>query len=134
VALTLRYAAGLTTREIAAAFLLPEPTIAQRLVRAKAQDPRGRHPVRGCPPPGRWRNGWPASWPVVYLVFNEGYAATRSEEALVRADPVRGGHLAGAAAAPAAARRRGDHRCCSPLMLLSPLPGGRPPGRRRPGR
>ena len=47
VAMTLRYVAGLTTREIAAAFLLPEPTLAQRLVRAKREDPRGGHQLRG---------------------------------------------------------------------------------------
>ena len=45
VALTLRTLAGLTTAEIARAFLVPEPTMAKRLVRAKAQDPPRRHPV-----------------------------------------------------------------------------------------
>jgi predicted RNA polymerase sigma factor len=45
VALTLRTLAGLTTAEIARAFLVPEPTMAQRLVRAKAQDPQRRDPV-----------------------------------------------------------------------------------------
>ena len=45
VALTLRTLGGLTTPEIARAFLVPEPTLAQRLVRAKTQDPRRRHPL-----------------------------------------------------------------------------------------
>ena len=59
VALTLRTLGGLTTEEIARAFLVPEPTMAKRLVRAKREDPRGRHPVpraarRTCCPTG-WR-------------------------------------------------------------------------------
>lgn len=47
VALTLRYVAGLTTKEIAAAFLVAEPTLAQRLVRAKRKIKDARHPLRG---------------------------------------------------------------------------------------
>ena len=89
VALTLRTLGGLSTEEIARAFLVPVPTMAQRLVRAK-QDPRGAHPLP------RARRGGPARAPdavmaVVYLVFNEGYAAT-SGDALVRRDLCRRGH------------------------------------------
>ena len=85
VALTLRYAAGLTTREIAAAFLLPEPTIAQRLVRAKRKIREAG--IRfGVPAADMLPARLAGVLAVVYLVFNEGYAATRSAAELVRAD------------------------------------------------
>ena len=77
VALTLRLLGGLTTAEIARAFLVPEATMAQRLVRAKAQDPRRRHPVPGAATTPTCRSGCAAVLAVVYLVFNEGYAASR---------------------------------------------------------
>jgi RNA polymerase sigma factor (sigma-70 family) len=79
VALTLRLVGGLTTEEIARAFLVPEPTIAQRIVRAKRTLAEKRIPFEV--PRGEALSDRLASvLEVVYLVFNEGYAATGGEE------------------------------------------------------
>lgn len=79
VALTLRLVAGLTTSEIARAFLTPEPTIAQRIVRAKRTLAEARVPF-DVPRGPELRARLPSVLEVVYLVFNEGYAATRGDD------------------------------------------------------
>jgi RNA polymerase sigma-70 factor, ECF subfamily len=84
VALTLRTVGGLTTAEIARAFLVPEPTMAQRLVRAKRKISVAGIPFR-MPPPEELPERLAAVLHVVYLVFNEGYAATTTDS-VVRTD------------------------------------------------
>ncbi len=75
VALTLRLLGGLTTEEIASAFLVPEPTIAQRIVRAKRTLAAARVPF-DVPPKAELATRLSSVLEVVYLLFNEGYAAS----------------------------------------------------------
>jgi RNA polymerase sigma factor (sigma-70 family) len=84
VALTLRLVGGLTTDEIARGFLVPEPTIAQRIVRAKRTLAEARVPFE-VPRDGELMTRLPSVLEVVYLIFNEGYAATRGDQ-WMRAD------------------------------------------------
>ena len=85
LALTLRAVGGLTTKEIAQAFLVPEATMAQRISRAKQSIRRGGQPFRAA----RTRRSGPPGCGIVlqvlYLLFNEGYT-TSSGPRLQRAD------------------------------------------------
>lgn len=84
VALTLRALGGLTTTEIANAFLVPEPTMAKRLVRAKHKIGHAGIPYR-VPPAHLLTERTSGVLAVLYLMFNEGYAASTGD-ALIRVD------------------------------------------------
>src|SRR5713226_4984281 len=79
VALTLRLLGGLTTEEIARAFLAPEPTIAQRIVRAKRTLAEKRVPFE-VPRGGELAARLASVLEVIYLIFNEGYSATAGDD------------------------------------------------------
>ena len=84
IALTLRAVGGLTTAEIARAFLVPEATMAQRISRAKQRIKGSGVPFR-MPTPGELGERLRAVLHVLYLIFNEGYTATEGDD-LQRAD------------------------------------------------
>ena len=79
VALTLRLLGGLTTDEIARAFLVPEPTVAQRIVRAKRVLSEARVPFE-IPRKAELATRLASVLEVIYLIFNEGYAATAGDD------------------------------------------------------
>jgi RNA polymerase sigma factor (sigma-70 family) len=79
VALTLRLLGGLTTSEIARAYLVPESTVQQRIVRAKRTLSEAHVPFE-VPPAAERRARLASVLEVIYLIFNEGYAATSGEE------------------------------------------------------
>jgi RNA polymerase sigma factor (sigma-70 family) len=78
-ALTLKLLCGLTTEEIARAFLVPEPTVAQRIVRAKRTLSEARVPFE-VPSGGELGSRLASVLEVIYLVFNEGYSATAGDD------------------------------------------------------
>ena len=84
IALTLREVCGLATEEIAQAFLLPAPTLAQRIVRAKAKIKDARIPYQ-VPGPDELPERLASALRVIYLVFNEGYSPS-SGQSLTRVD------------------------------------------------
>ena len=127
IPLALRAVGGLTTREIAAAFLVPEATMAQRISRAKAKLKAADEPF-ALPPPGQGGERLPSALHVLYLIFNEGYAASDGPD-LARTDLsgeairlARGVH----AALPADPEATG-------LLALMLLTDARRPARTRPG-
>jgi RNA polymerase sigma factor (sigma-70 family) len=79
VALTLRLLGGLNTPEIARAFLVPEPTVAQRIVRAKRTLAEARVPFE-VPRPSELAERLSSVLGVIYLIFNEGYSATAGDD------------------------------------------------------
>src|SRR2546430_6762455 len=79
VALTLRLVGGLTTEEIARAFLVPEATVAQRIVRAKRTLSDAKVPFE-VPMGPELSTRLASVLEVIYLIFNEGYAATAGDE------------------------------------------------------
>ncbi|CAA9246613.1 MAG: RNA polymerase ECF-type sigma factor [uncultured Acidimicrobiales bacterium] len=125
IPLTLRAVGGLTTREIASAFLVPEATMAQRISRAKAKVKASDEPF-GMPPPEERDARLRSVRHVLYLLFNEGYA-TSSGSDLGRTD------LSGEAIrlARAAHRSLPDDQETSALLALMLLTDARRPARAR---
>lgn len=116
VALTLRLVCGLRTAEIARAFVVPEPTVAQRISRAKAKIRRARIPL-DLPPEHRIPDRVPAVLAVIYLVFSEGYFATAGAETVrddLCAEAIRLGELLCTLPGPHAA----EAHALAALMLL----------------
>jgi predicted RNA polymerase sigma factor len=101
VALTLRLLGGLTTEEIARAFLVSEPTIAQRIVRAKRTLAEARVPFE-VPRGDSLAARLSSIFGVIYLIYNEGYSATRGEDLIRRSS----------------ARTRCDSAACSQSLFL----------------
>ena len=122
VALTLRTLGGLTTPEIARAFLVPEATLAQRIVRAKKKIRDAGIPYR-VPPDDLLPERLDGVLAVLYLVFNEGYSATSRR----RARPARAVRRGDPAGPPPGRAHAGRARGTCPAR--APPPAGLAPGR-----
>ena len=125
IPLTLRAVGGLTTREIAAAFLVPEATMAQRISRAKATVKASNEPF-ALPSADERGDRLRSVLHVLYLLFNEGYATQQRSRPRAHR-PLRRSHPARPRRARRAARRpRGDRprsrSCCSPTPAARPAP------------
>ncbi|MGD2068696.1 MAG: sigma-70 family RNA polymerase sigma factor [Gemmatimonadota bacterium] len=116
VTLTLRLAAGLSVREIAAAFLAEPATVAQRIVRAKRTLRKARIRL-GIPPPSELAERLDTVLRVIYLLFNEGYAASE-DDAVVRKELCDEAVRLGRVLAEHRATRRPDVDALLALMLL----------------
>ena len=127
IPLTLRAVGGLSTREIAAAFLVPEPTMAQRISRAKATLKASGEPFT-LPPPGQRAGRLRSVLHVLYLLFNEGYASSSGPD-LARSD------LSGEAIRLARALHASlpGHPEVTGLLALMLLTDARRPARTGPG-
>jgi RNA polymerase sigma factor (sigma-70 family) len=116
IPLTLRAVGGLSTREISAAFLVPEATMAQRISRAKARTKASEEPFR-LPPPGTGGERMRSVLHVLYLIFNEGYTASSGPD-LARTD-LSGEAIRLARAVHAAVPADGEVTGLLALMLLT---------------
>ena len=110
IALTLRAVGGLTTAEIARAFLVPEATMTRRITRAKQRIADSGVPFRLPPAPQRAER-LAVVLHVLYLIFNEGYASTAGPQPAPGRAVRRGDPADPAAARPAARRPRGGRAC-----------------------
>ena len=128
VALTLRLLAGLETSEIARAFLVPEATMAQRIVRAKRKL-HDNHASYRIPRAAELPDRLHAVLTAIYLIYTEGHTAT-SGQSLTRTDLSTEAHPARANPRRADARRTGGHRPARPDAAHR-VPPSRPQRRRR---
>ena len=126
VALTLRHVVGMTDRQIASRFLVPEPTMTKRLVRARAKIRDARITFE-LPDRTRIAERIPEVHTVIYLIFTEGYLAG-DDGPSVRRRPLRRGHLARPTTAPARSGRCGDGRPAR-AAVTAPCAGRCPAGR-----